>query len=164
MHRATGRPDIVAATSKTFRTLARLTGAAPYSAGMQVPRELTLEGLDQLVGFVARIESSALAELRGVSCLPLSLVAPTRRGVAVTRSFGRPVTAWAEMREAIAHHAARDLHPARLLARQADDEREQIEARARAALPAEPLRLLGQGHVHGVARDGAVRIAIAGIA
>src|SRR4051794_15599131 len=62
-----GKPDLVAATSKTFRTLARLTGAAPYSAGLQAPRQLTLEGLDQLVGFVARIESSALAELRGVS-------------------------------------------------------------------------------------------------
>jgi exopolyphosphatase/guanosine-5'-triphosphate,3'-diphosphate pyrophosphatase len=65
--RAAGRPNLVAATGKTFRTLARLTGAAPYSAGLQAPRELTLEGLDQLVGFVARIESDALAELRGVS-------------------------------------------------------------------------------------------------
>jgi exopolyphosphatase/guanosine-5'-triphosphate,3'-diphosphate pyrophosphatase len=62
-----GSPGLVAATSKTFRTLARLTGAAPYSAGLQVPRELTLEGLDQLVGFVSRIESGALGELRGVS-------------------------------------------------------------------------------------------------
>jgi exopolyphosphatase/guanosine-5'-triphosphate,3'-diphosphate pyrophosphatase len=65
--RAVGKPDLVAATSKTFRTLARLTGAAPYSAGLQVPRELSLIGLDQLVAFVSRIESSALAELRGVS-------------------------------------------------------------------------------------------------
>jgi exopolyphosphatase/guanosine-5'-triphosphate,3'-diphosphate pyrophosphatase len=65
--RDAGPPDLVAATSKTFRTLARLTGAAPYSAGLQVPRELSLSGLDQLVGFVSRIESSALAELRGVS-------------------------------------------------------------------------------------------------
>jgi exopolyphosphatase/guanosine-5'-triphosphate,3'-diphosphate pyrophosphatase len=62
-----GPPQLVAATSKTFRTLARLTGAAPYSAGLRVPRELTLVGLDQLIGFVSRIESSALAELRGVS-------------------------------------------------------------------------------------------------
>src|SRR3954471_14092229 len=65
--RGAGRPNLVAATSKTFRTLARLTGAAPYSAGLQAPRQLTLAGLDQLVAFVARIESSALAELRGVS-------------------------------------------------------------------------------------------------
>jgi exopolyphosphatase/guanosine-5'-triphosphate,3'-diphosphate pyrophosphatase len=65
--RDAGHPDLVAATSKTFRTLARLTGAAPYSAGLQVPRELTSDGLAQLVAFVSRIESSALAELRGVS-------------------------------------------------------------------------------------------------
>jgi exopolyphosphatase / guanosine-5'-triphosphate,3'-diphosphate pyrophosphatase len=62
-----GTPDLVAATSKTFRTLARLTGAAPYSAGIWAPRELRQESLDQLVGFVARIESGALGELHGVS-------------------------------------------------------------------------------------------------
>jgi exopolyphosphatase/guanosine-5'-triphosphate,3'-diphosphate pyrophosphatase len=65
--RAAGAPDLVAATSKTFRTLARLTGAAPYSAGLQMPRQLTRDGLGQLVAFVSRIESAALAELRGVS-------------------------------------------------------------------------------------------------
>jgi exopolyphosphatase/guanosine-5'-triphosphate,3'-diphosphate pyrophosphatase len=64
---APGRPNLVAATSKTFRTLARLTGAAPYSAGLQVPRQLNADGLGQLVGFVSRIESGALGELRGVS-------------------------------------------------------------------------------------------------
>jgi exopolyphosphatase / guanosine-5'-triphosphate,3'-diphosphate pyrophosphatase len=64
---AAGPPDLVAATSKTFRTLARLTGAAPYSAGLRVPRQLTRESLEQLIGFVTRIESGALAELQGVS-------------------------------------------------------------------------------------------------
>ncbi|MGY1635248.1 hypothetical protein ACI78V_01180 [Geodermatophilus sp. SYSU D00742] len=64
---AGGPPDLVAATSKTFRTLARLTGAAPYSAGLRAPRQLTADGLGQLIGFVSRIESSALAELQGVS-------------------------------------------------------------------------------------------------
>jgi exopolyphosphatase/guanosine-5'-triphosphate,3'-diphosphate pyrophosphatase len=65
--RSAGQPDLVAATSKTFRTLARLTGAAPYSAGLRMPRELRLESLDQLQGFVSRIECDALAELQGVS-------------------------------------------------------------------------------------------------
>ncbi|MCF6745713.1 hypothetical protein E9529_15815 [Blastococcus sp. KM273128] len=64
---AAGPPDLVAATSKTFRTLARLAGAAPSASGLRVPRELTATGLGQLVGFVSRIESSALAELPGVS-------------------------------------------------------------------------------------------------
>src|SRR3954452_4542554 len=65
--RSAGTPDLVAGTSKTFRTLARLTGAAPYSAGLRMPRQLTLESLEQLIGFVFRIESGALAELQGVS-------------------------------------------------------------------------------------------------
>ncbi|MBB3677971.1 Ppx/GppA phosphatase family protein [Modestobacter versicolor] len=65
--RGAGEPDLVVATSKTFRTLARLAGAAPYAAGLRVPRELTAIGLSQVIGFVSRIESSALAELQGVS-------------------------------------------------------------------------------------------------
>ncbi|WP_235034966.1 DUF4113 domain-containing protein [Roseomonas sp. 18066] len=46
-------------------------------------------------------------ELRGVSCLPLQLMAAPRKGLAVTRSFGRPVLAWRDMREAVAAYAAR---------------------------------------------------------
>jgi DNA polymerase V len=46
-------------------------------------------------------------ELRGVSCLPLELLEPTRKGIAVTRSFGTAVTSWTEMREAIASYATR---------------------------------------------------------
>jgi exopolyphosphatase/guanosine-5'-triphosphate,3'-diphosphate pyrophosphatase len=65
--RGVGEPDLVAATSKTFRTLARLAGAAPSGAGLRVPRELTSTGLAQVIGFVSRIESAALAELEGVS-------------------------------------------------------------------------------------------------
>ncbi|MQA33090.1 Ppx/GppA phosphatase family protein [Modestobacter roseus] len=65
--RAAGEPDLVAATSKTFRTLARLAGAAPYAAGLRVPRELSVTGLGQVLGFVSRIEAGALAELQGVS-------------------------------------------------------------------------------------------------
>ncbi|WP_138735533.1 Ppx/GppA phosphatase family protein [Modestobacter excelsi] len=65
--RGVGEPEFAVATSKTFRTLARLAGAAPYAAGLTVPRELTSTGLTQVIGFVSRIESSALAELEGVS-------------------------------------------------------------------------------------------------
>jgi exopolyphosphatase/guanosine-5'-triphosphate,3'-diphosphate pyrophosphatase len=62
-----GEPEFAVATSKTFRTLARLAGAAPYAAGLRVQRELTATGLSQVIGFVSRIESAALAELEGVS-------------------------------------------------------------------------------------------------
>lgn len=47
------------------------------------------------------------AELRGVSCLSLALMAPQRKGIAVTRSFGRPVTDWWTMREAVAAYATK---------------------------------------------------------
>ena len=59
--------DRVVGTSKTFRTMARLTGAAPYSAGPRVRRELTSTGLDQTIGFISRIRSSDLGGLGGVS-------------------------------------------------------------------------------------------------
>jgi len=62
-----GEPDRVVATSKTFRTLARLTGAAPSSAGPRARRVLTDAGLRQLIAFVTRMSSADLAELEGVS-------------------------------------------------------------------------------------------------
>ncbi|MGW5050898.1 Ppx/GppA phosphatase family protein [Actinokineospora sp. NPDC004072] len=61
-----GRPDRAVATSKTFRTLARLTGAAPSSAGPRVRRVLTEAGLRQLLAFVSRMSAADLAELEGV--------------------------------------------------------------------------------------------------
>jgi exopolyphosphatase / guanosine-5'-triphosphate,3'-diphosphate pyrophosphatase len=60
-------PDRAVATSKTFRTLARLTGAAPSSAGPRVRRVLTDSGLRQLLAFVSRMSAADLAELEGVS-------------------------------------------------------------------------------------------------
>lgn len=60
-------PDRVAATSKTFRSLARLTGAAPYADGPRVPRLLRLSALHQLIAFVSRMNRDDLATLDGVS-------------------------------------------------------------------------------------------------
>ncbi|MGC9670152.1 Ppx/GppA phosphatase family protein [Planosporangium sp. 12N6] len=62
-----GRWDRAVATSKTFRTLGRLAGAAPSSAGRWVPRRLTRTGLHQVFGFIRRMPSAALAEMDGVS-------------------------------------------------------------------------------------------------
>ncbi len=59
--------DRAAATSKTFRTLARLAGAAPSSAGFRAPRSLTRTGVHQVLGFIQRMASAALAEMDGVS-------------------------------------------------------------------------------------------------
>jgi exopolyphosphatase/guanosine-5'-triphosphate,3'-diphosphate pyrophosphatase len=62
-----GTPDRVVASSKTFRTLARLAGAAPSSAGQRVARSLQINGLRQVIGFISRMAAGDLAELDGVS-------------------------------------------------------------------------------------------------
>ncbi|GAA2063938.1 Ppx/GppA phosphatase family protein [Williamsia deligens] len=62
-----GAPDLAVGTSKTFRSLARLTGAAPSSAGPRVKRTLTSSGLRQLIAFISRMSTADRAELEGVS-------------------------------------------------------------------------------------------------
>jgi len=59
--------ELTVGTSRTFRSLARLTGAAPSSAGPRVRRVLTDAGLRQLVAFISRMSSRDLGELEGVS-------------------------------------------------------------------------------------------------
>lgn len=46
-------------------------------------------------------------ELRGVSCIPMELVAPAKRNMCFARSFGRLLESEEEMREAVSHYAAR---------------------------------------------------------
>ena len=62
-----GPIDLAVGTSKTFRMLARLTGAAPSSAGPRVKRTLTQAGLRQLIMFISRMTAADRAELEGVS-------------------------------------------------------------------------------------------------
>jgi exopolyphosphatase/guanosine-5'-triphosphate,3'-diphosphate pyrophosphatase len=64
---AAGTPELAVATSKTFRSLARLTGAAPSGAGPRVKRTLTAAGLRQLISFISRMTTADRAELEGVS-------------------------------------------------------------------------------------------------
>jgi exopolyphosphatase/guanosine-5'-triphosphate,3'-diphosphate pyrophosphatase len=59
--------DRPVATSKTFRSLARLAGAAPSGAGLWARRSLSRIGLRQVIGFIRHIPPSKLSELEGVS-------------------------------------------------------------------------------------------------
>ncbi len=59
--------DCPVGTSKTLRTLARLSGAAPSAEGPLVRRVLTLTGLHQVRSFIQYIPSAKLAEMDGVS-------------------------------------------------------------------------------------------------
>lgn len=99
-----GEPDRVVATSKTFRSLARLTGAAPSSAGPRVRRVLTEPGLRQLIAFVSRMSAADLAELEGVSpSRAHQLVAGALVAQATMRALSRPeleICPWA-LREGV---------------------------------------------------------------
>ena len=61
-----GLPDLAVGTSKTFRSLARLTRAAPSAAGPRVKRTLTANSLRQLLpAFISGMATSDRAELEG---------------------------------------------------------------------------------------------------
>ncbi|MER5714558.1 MULTISPECIES: Ppx/GppA phosphatase family protein [unclassified Streptomyces] len=62
-----GSPDHVVATSKTFKQLARLAGAARSTDGQYVQRELKRESLEAWVPRLAGMTAAQRAELPGVS-------------------------------------------------------------------------------------------------
>ncbi|MEU2879069.1 Ppx/GppA phosphatase family protein [Streptomyces sp. NPDC007070] len=62
-----GAPDHVVATSKTFRQLARIAGAARSADGLYVQRELKRESLEAWVPRLAAMTAQERAELPGVS-------------------------------------------------------------------------------------------------
>ncbi len=63
----TGSASHVVGTSKTFKQLARLTGAAPSSAGTYVQRRLHRDKLADWVPRLARMSAEQRAELPGIS-------------------------------------------------------------------------------------------------
>jgi exopolyphosphatase/guanosine-5'-triphosphate,3'-diphosphate pyrophosphatase len=99
-----GDADLVVGTSKTLRSLARLTGAAPSGAGLYVRRVLTQDGLRQILGFISRLASSDLAELEGVSARRANqLLGGALVASAVMRALGLPhleICPWA-LREGV---------------------------------------------------------------
>ena len=46
-------------------------------------------------------------ELRGISCLPLDMAVPPKQGIMCSRSFGKPVTALEELKEALSNYTTR---------------------------------------------------------
>jgi exopolyphosphatase/guanosine-5'-triphosphate,3'-diphosphate pyrophosphatase len=62
-----GRPDRVCASSKTFKQLARVAGAAPSAEGPYVARRLFRADLSEWIGKLARMSSAERATLPGIS-------------------------------------------------------------------------------------------------
>jgi exopolyphosphatase / guanosine-5'-triphosphate,3'-diphosphate pyrophosphatase len=67
--RSAGPPDHCVATSKTFRQLARITGAAPSSEGVYVKRILRHDDVTELAERLAKMAVKDRAALPGVSRL-----------------------------------------------------------------------------------------------
>ncbi len=62
-----GQPELVVATSKTFRQLARIAGAAPSSEGLYVRRTLSREDLREWIPKLSTMSAEERAQLPGVS-------------------------------------------------------------------------------------------------
>ncbi|CAB4882551.1 unannotated protein [freshwater metagenome] len=62
-----GEPRIAAGSSKTFKQLARIAGAAPSSEGIYVRRTLTLEALRETVTRLSSMSADERARIPGVS-------------------------------------------------------------------------------------------------
>ena len=89
-----------------------------WGIGRQTKQKLLAAGIETIADFVALdakpvrqmltvVGGRVQAELRGQSCLPLSDITATRKSIASTRTFGRLLLKWEEIREAIAHYANR---------------------------------------------------------
>jgi exopolyphosphatase/guanosine-5'-triphosphate,3'-diphosphate pyrophosphatase len=62
-----GRPDRVVITSKTFRQLARIAGAAPSAQGLYAPRSLKARDLTEWLPRLSQMSGAQRAGLPGVS-------------------------------------------------------------------------------------------------
>lgn len=87
---------IGSATTRKLAELGVLTAGALRDLDLQLARKMGTVVLERIV-----------LELRGIPCLALELVAPVRKGMAVTRSFGLPVTHLEGVLEAVALYATR---------------------------------------------------------
>ncbi len=82
---------------------------APELAGLGIRTVLDLKRADPATlrrRFNVVMEKT-IRELNGIVCIALEEVAPPRRQIIRSRSFGRPVTEARELRESIVHHMSR---------------------------------------------------------
>lgn len=103
-----GTPDKVVATSKTFKQLARLAGAAPQRQGPFVRRTLAAKEVANWIPRLARLSEEDRAKLRGVS---QSRARQIIAGAVVARSIMKAldvsqveVSPWALREGIILHH------------------------------------------------------------
>lgn len=77
------------------------------AAGVQTAADLRAMDGRQARSLLTVAGERLVRELNGILCQDLELTPPTRKGIAVTRSFGRPVETLAEMLQATSFYATR---------------------------------------------------------
>ncbi|QUY42200.1 Y-family DNA polymerase [Acaryochloris marina S15] len=77
------------------------------SQGIETAKELRDANEGMIRQKMGVVGVRMIHELRGISCLPLELVAKPKKEICVSRSFGQPVTELADLQDAIATHASR---------------------------------------------------------
>ncbi|KAB2684397.1 Y-family DNA polymerase [Brucella tritici] len=78
-----------------------------FELGIKTAGDLSRLDARQARNLLSVVGERTVLELRGISCMPLEDVPAQRKGCAVTRSFGTPVTDLAGMLEAVAAYATR---------------------------------------------------------
>ncbi len=83
------------------------SGKKLQALGLETVADLAAYDVNQGREVLTVTGARVIMELQGTSCLPLSLIAPQRKGMAVTRTFGAAVTEWAELAQAVSTYATR---------------------------------------------------------
>src|SRR5262249_5684645 len=77
------------------------------AAGVETVAQFLAYPADDLRGLLSVTGLRTHRELMGIACFPFGNLPATRKSLAVTRSFGRSIVCWEDMREAIATFTAR---------------------------------------------------------
>lgn len=104
-----------AARAEAYKTLptSLVWGLGPAAqaklkgAGINTVAELVAFPADEMRKLLTVTGLRTQSELQGIACMPFALVPATKKSLAVTRSFGRAIIEWDEMREAVASYTAR---------------------------------------------------------
>jgi DNA polymerase V len=105
-------PDVREAAYRTI-PIAEVWGLGPAaqtklkSACINTVAEFIAYPADDLRALLTVTGLRTQRELMGVACMPFTMLPSTKKSLAVTRSFGRTITHWPDMREAIATYTAR---------------------------------------------------------
>ncbi len=111
--------DLTAAAPSAVEALmARIAVAEVWGVGRRLAERLQAQGITTVLDLqrldpgLARRRYSvnmerSVWELRGRPCLPLEPITPPRQNILCSRSFGRPVTTLADLRQAVVTYASR---------------------------------------------------------